>query len=158
MNKEYKDYLKSKEWSDIKVDLYLSRGKKCERCGSSKFLHVHHKHYRNIFKEEPQDLEILCSSCHRREHGIGEGAKTVSRNKRFVKTKKQNDIKARMVSRKNKRNKQKAWKNKMLSLCISEKEKASIRGHVVPKKMSDRLMASGVFDHRGRLKRELYRL
>jgi 5-methylcytosine-specific restriction endonuclease McrA len=87
MNKEYKEYLNSKEWSEIKLDLYANRGKKCERCRNTKFLQVHHKHYRNIFKEEPEDLEILCNACHKKEHGIGEKPKQVKKTKRFQKLK-----------------------------------------------------------------------
>ncbi len=67
-NKVYSDYLNSKEWAEIRIELFTVRGKKCERCSSKKKLHVHHKHYKNIFHEEPEDLEILCSKCHEKEH------------------------------------------------------------------------------------------
>lgn len=65
---EYRNYLLSKEWANIRIDLFASRGRKCEACGSSKKLQVHHLHYRNIFKEEPSDLMILCAACHEEEH------------------------------------------------------------------------------------------
>lgn len=68
--KEYYDYLKSKEWADIRIDLFNARGKKCEYCDNVEKLQIHHLHYRNIFKEEPEDLVILCDSCHKNEHGI----------------------------------------------------------------------------------------
>lgn len=66
--KKYQDYLKSKEWAEIKLDLYQTRGKKCEVCGSNKRIEVHHKHYNNVFKEEPNDLLLLCHDCHSKEH------------------------------------------------------------------------------------------
>jgi len=66
---KYRKYLLSKEWADIRIDLFNSRGRKCERCSSTKSLQIHHLHYRNVFKEEPQDLMILCSVCHQLEHG-----------------------------------------------------------------------------------------
>lgn len=66
-NKQYKQYLQSKEWVDIRVSLIESR-KCCERCGNRKGLQVHHKTYKNIFNEEPSDLELLCSGCHQKEH------------------------------------------------------------------------------------------
>lgn len=66
---KYQKYLKSKEWSDIRNDLFHVRGRACERCGSAKNLQIHHITYRNVFKEEPEDLEILCASCHMKEHG-----------------------------------------------------------------------------------------
>ena len=66
--KKYSDYLKSKDWADIRIDLFNVRGGKCERCGSTVKLEVHHLHYRNVFKEEPSDLIILCRICHQLEH------------------------------------------------------------------------------------------
>lgn len=65
---KYRKYLLSKEWSDIRIDLFNSRGRKCEQCGSTKMLQIHHLHYRNVFKEEPEDLMILCGLCHQLEH------------------------------------------------------------------------------------------
>lgn len=67
---KYDEYIKSQEWAEIKNDLYEIRGKRCERCGSKKFLQVHHKTYERVFKEEPGDLEILCGGCHQNEHGL----------------------------------------------------------------------------------------
>lgn len=70
-NKKYTDYLRSKEWAEIRLDIFETRGRKCERCDSKKFLNVHHKSYDNIFNEEPSDLEVLCRKCHEGEHGVG---------------------------------------------------------------------------------------
>lgn len=70
MNKEYKDYLNSKEWYAIKVSLFNIRGKKCERCGNEKQLQIHHRHYRNIFNEKPEDLQIVCAGCHGHIHKL----------------------------------------------------------------------------------------
>lgn len=67
---KYKEYLESPEWAEIKNDLFQIRGRKCERCGSDRFLQIHHKTYIRIFNEEPSDLEILCGGCHRKEHNI----------------------------------------------------------------------------------------
>ena len=69
MNNSYKKYLNSEEWLKIRLDIIQTR-KKCERCGSKNKLEVHHKHYKNIFKEEPEDLELLCRRCHKKEHDI----------------------------------------------------------------------------------------
>jgi hypothetical protein len=66
---KYRDYLLSSEWVQLRIDLIKFRGYICERCPNIKNLHVHHKHYDNIFNEEPEDLEIICSSCHAKEHG-----------------------------------------------------------------------------------------
>jgi|TARA_R110000803_G_scaffold171655_1_gene234545 5-methylcytosine-specific restriction endonuclease McrA len=68
--KKYKKYLLSDEWAQLKIDLFKYRGKECEKCGETKYLQVHHLSYKNIFHEEPEDLMILCKSCHRKEHNI----------------------------------------------------------------------------------------
>ncbi len=87
MNKKYKAYLLSPEWAQVKIDIYASRGRKCERCGSNAKLQVHHKSYKNIFNEEPKDLEILCDICHKKEHGVNKKAKKVKLSPRFTKPK-----------------------------------------------------------------------
>ncbi len=97
MNAEYKKYLKSAKWAMIRIDLFMLRGKKCEKCSSKHKIQVHHKTYKNIFKEEPEDLIILCDYCHKSEHGIIKRkkgkhnltlAQKVSRKKRLNKNKK----------------------------------------------------------------------
>lgn len=70
MTEEYKRYLLSNEWAQLKIDLFSIRGKKCEKCGSKKQICVHHKNYKHIFQEEYSDLIILCKCCHEKEHGI----------------------------------------------------------------------------------------
>ena len=69
MNTKYLEYLNSKEWLDIRIDLLSIRGKRCENCGNDKcILDIHHLTYKNIFNEEPEDLIILCRKCHKKEH------------------------------------------------------------------------------------------
>ncbi len=68
--KKYHKYLLSDEWAQIKIDLFEVRGRKCERCGSKSNIQVHHLTYKNIFNEEPEDLEVVCRKCHKLEHGI----------------------------------------------------------------------------------------
>lgn len=69
MTKEYKEYLLSDEWAQLKIDLFELRGKVCEKCSSRKNIAVHHLHYDNIFNEEPEDLIILCGYHHAQIHG-----------------------------------------------------------------------------------------
>jgi DNA-binding transcriptional regulator YhcF (GntR family) len=73
MDEKYTAYLKSEEWRDLKIDLINKRGSKCEICGKSKVankLHIHHLTYERIYHELPSDLQILCSVCHMKEHGL----------------------------------------------------------------------------------------
>ena len=48
----------------------MERGFKCERCGSKKDLQVHHKTYKRKGHELPGDVELLCKTCHEKEHGL----------------------------------------------------------------------------------------
>ncbi len=89
---KYKKYLLSDEWATMKIDLIHIRGHKCERCPSKGNLHLHHLTYKNVFNEEPEDLELLCAKCHATEHGITKAKKPKKKkkvkNKRAFKPKK----------------------------------------------------------------------
>ena len=65
---KYRKYLTSDQWKMMRAGLFYMRGEKCEKCGSEENLQIHHNTYANIFKEKLSDLEILCRSCHRKEH------------------------------------------------------------------------------------------
>lgn len=75
----YDEFLDCPYWQHLSRWLKEFRaGMKCERCGS-RFkgfkpveLHVHHKTYAHRGNEYPDhldDLQVLCSDCHAREHG-----------------------------------------------------------------------------------------
>jgi len=62
---KYLEYLASAAWKRKRYQLFLQRGKKCERCGAVKKIEVHHKHYRTLGHEALTDLEVVCVTCHR---------------------------------------------------------------------------------------------
>lgn len=66
----YQSYLRSGKWERIRNKMFELRGRKCERCENKAELHIHHLHYQTIFNERPEDLMILCSNCHKKEHRI----------------------------------------------------------------------------------------
>lgn len=70
ITEEYKKYLRSEKWQKIRKSVFSARGKKCEICSKSKWLHIHHLTYERIFNELPEDLQILCRTCHEKAHGI----------------------------------------------------------------------------------------
>ena len=41
---------------------------RCQNCGSGERLVVHHRTYERVGDEWPQDLVVLCWSCHEWEH------------------------------------------------------------------------------------------
>jgi 5-methylcytosine-specific restriction endonuclease McrA len=65
----YQAYLCSNHWLTVRqARLYLDKYR-CRRCGEDKYLQVHHKTYERLGHEDMADLETLCRTCHRREHG-----------------------------------------------------------------------------------------
>ena len=62
---------KVKTYWILKSRLAESRGKKCERCGYSKYeiLQVHHKD-RNRQNNALTNLELICPNCHSEEHHL----------------------------------------------------------------------------------------
>ncbi len=86
--KEYKKYIKSQEWKNIKLDILQVRGNYCEICKEQRqvnILHLHHKTYKNLFNEKAEDLQLLCPNCHMEVHGL---TKKVKQKKPKVKVKK----------------------------------------------------------------------
>ena len=66
----YKEYLKSPEWRKIRKRILKRANYKCEICKVAKAYQVHHKHYKNIFKEKDKDLLAVCGVCHQDKHKI----------------------------------------------------------------------------------------
>ena len=65
---KYYLYLASYKWKFIR-DKVIERDKGiCLHCKSAPATEVHHKHYDTIFNEKLEDLESVCSPCHRRIH------------------------------------------------------------------------------------------
>ena len=61
--------LRSADWREFAASIRSARGFKCETCGSGDKLHVHHKHYRTLGRETPNDVALLCKACHEKVHG-----------------------------------------------------------------------------------------
>lgn len=61
----YKHFLKSKRWKNIKNSV---RKNKCEACGATKNLQVHHARYKYALSRKKKlakkNLRVLCKSCH----------------------------------------------------------------------------------------------
>ncbi len=72
------EYYQSEQWKWIRELTYQMVGFICQRCGSlgrqvggNKILHAHHKTYNNFGSENLEDLECVCSQCHKRIHKTG---------------------------------------------------------------------------------------
>jgi len=63
-------YDRSREWKTRKDLRIEGAGFKCEECGETKKLEVHHVNYDNFGNELYEDLKILCKKCHTNFHKI----------------------------------------------------------------------------------------
>lgn len=73
VRKHYDEYLKDSRWLAFRQFIFGVKGYKCEKCGSTECLQIHHKHYfRGLFPWEYtcNDVMVLCRSCHEKIHGI----------------------------------------------------------------------------------------
>ena len=69
----YKAYLNSEHWRQKREEALIASGYKCQKCGTTHNLQVHHKTYENICNEDVEnDLVVLCEFHHQEEHRIGE--------------------------------------------------------------------------------------
>lgn len=85
---EYIQYLEGEHWKTFSRRIKKERFFQCERCrmdeatSKKKYrqgLNVHHKTYKNIGKEKPADVIVLCWACHMGEHGKEHWVKAVER-------------------------------------------------------------------------------
>lgn len=61
-------YLKSDHWKGLRNQKFLEVGKKCEICGKSTTIEVHHLNYREIYDVLTSDLQVLCKKHHGEQH------------------------------------------------------------------------------------------
>jgi 5-methylcytosine-specific restriction endonuclease McrA len=67
---EYRQYLQSKHWQEIKTKALAKADGHCQMCGKEHTkLNVHHIHYYTVGHESLEDLLVLCPKCHAKTHG-----------------------------------------------------------------------------------------
>ena len=65
---KYKKYLLSKAWEKVRKLAFEFYQYNCCACGSRYNLQVHHRNYKNLYKETMIDVMLLCESCHEEHH------------------------------------------------------------------------------------------
>lgn len=69
---DYPDYLQTKHWQGVRKAALERALNRCQVCNTdTKVLHVHHRTYENRGNEQPEDVIVLCSSCHSLFHKNG---------------------------------------------------------------------------------------
>jgi len=66
----YTAYISSPEWYAVRDAKLNQVGHRCQECGDSERLEVHHLSYDRFENERLEDLQVLCHFCHMREHGL----------------------------------------------------------------------------------------
>jgi len=64
----YKEYLLTYHWRTMRSKALKRAHYKCQICGSTKQLNVHHNTYENRGEEKYEDLIVLCKDCHSKFH------------------------------------------------------------------------------------------
>lgn len=67
----YSEYIRSDEWKEKRKKAIKAADGKCQLCGSTTRINVHHRTYERLGKEKPSDLTVLCESCHYNFHQNG---------------------------------------------------------------------------------------
>jgi phage terminase large subunit GpA-like protein len=65
---KYKKYLISKAWGRVRKLAFEFYQNNCCTCGSRYNLQVHHRNYKNLYKETMIDVMLLCETCHDEHH------------------------------------------------------------------------------------------
>jgi 5-methylcytosine-specific restriction protein A len=61
----YAQRISSAEWKSLRRKIIEQRGNLCEKCGhEGGSLVLHHLHYKSMGNEQPEDVQLLCSTCH----------------------------------------------------------------------------------------------
>jgi 5-methylcytosine-specific restriction endonuclease McrA len=60
----YGEYLRSEAWQERRHAVLNRAGHRCQVCGSSQALNVHHNTYSRLGAELESDLCVLCRTCH----------------------------------------------------------------------------------------------
>lgn len=69
---KYESQLKDEKWRAFRWFVMKVRGEKCETCGSTENLQVHHLKYKKVkaWEYTCNDVIVVCRDCHKRLHGI----------------------------------------------------------------------------------------
>lgn len=69
----YDEQLKDKKWLSFRKFVLDVRGRKCENCGKTKNLQIHHPKYKPghmAWEYTCNEVMVLCGECHMKTHGI----------------------------------------------------------------------------------------
>jgi 5-methylcytosine-specific restriction endonuclease McrA len=65
LSPEYRAYLRSERWQELRLLVLLRDNHACTQCGRTDNLEIHHRTYERLGCETLSDLITLCRDCHR---------------------------------------------------------------------------------------------
>lgn len=65
---DYYEYINSQQWYLLTLPVRQRNNKLCELCNMRYGTCVHHRTYRNLGNEQPEDMLHVCVYCHRLIH------------------------------------------------------------------------------------------
>ena len=69
----YNRLLEDERWKEFRLKVMSERGNKCECCGGTHILQIHHTFYisgKMPWEYDIKDMRVLCKKCHQRIHNI----------------------------------------------------------------------------------------
>jgi hypothetical protein len=76
----YKQYLETSHWRALRHERLKAANYRCQVCNAKGILNVHHRTYERRGAELPEDVIVLCRSCHSLFHGNGKLASSEDEN------------------------------------------------------------------------------
>ncbi len=73
----YEQYLHSEAWRQRRAIMVERADHRCQLCNSGGRLEVHHRTYARLGAERPEDLIVLCHTCHATFHATGQLSSSV---------------------------------------------------------------------------------
>lgn len=71
--KYYEHLLKDERWKEFRLKVMSERGSKCECCGGTDILQIHHTFYvsgKMPWEYDIDDMRVLCRTCHQKIHHL----------------------------------------------------------------------------------------
>jgi len=66
----YAAYLRTNHFATVRFTALETAKYRCQTCGSPFDLRVHHNTYENLTCEAPEDMFVMCGSCHADFHSV----------------------------------------------------------------------------------------
>jgi hypothetical protein len=67
--RDYSAYLRTEHWQKLRQAALERASFRCQLCNGTVNLRAHHRTYETLGNESPDDLTVVCNSCHSKFHG-----------------------------------------------------------------------------------------